>query len=35
MIYPENGAASETIQADWVFTALDPNGKDVGFSCEG
>jgi hypothetical protein len=28
-----NAPVPQTIHADWVFTALDANGKDVGLTC--
>jgi hypothetical protein len=33
VIMPADGPATQTIQVTWSFTALDANGKDVGFTC--
>jgi hypothetical protein len=35
VIVTVNGSNSQTINVKWAFTALDANGKDVGFTCTG
>lgn len=35
LIRTPNGPTARTVNATWAFTALDANGKDVGFTCVG